>query len=249
VPLPPPELVRYGPDPEHVANIHRPAREGGPWPVVVVVHGGFWRDRFDRTVMTPLANDLAARGYVAWNVEYRRVGREGGGWPGTLEDVAAAVDALAGRPEVAPGRVVSLGHSAGGHLALWLASRNDVPVPMTGVVSLAGVADLVRGHAAGLGSGAVADFVGGGPEEYPERYAFASPAALLPLGVPQLLVHGARDEHVPIDQSRSYGRAARAAGDEVELLELPAADHFDVVDPEHPAWAAVVEWLPRVLGD
>jgi acetyl esterase/lipase len=246
---PPPELVRYGPDPEQVANVHRPAREGGPWPAVVVVHGGFWRDRYDRTVMTPLANDLAARGYLAWNVEYRRVGRDGGGWPGTLEDVAAAVDALAERPEVDRDRVVSLGHSAGGHLALWLASRKGVPVRMAGVVSLAGVADLVRGHAAGLGNGAVADLVGGGPEEYPERYAFASPAALLPLGVPQLLVHGARDELVPIDQSRSYGRAARTAGDEVELLELPAADHFDVVDPDHPAWAAVVEWLPRALGD
>jgi dipeptidyl aminopeptidase/acylaminoacyl peptidase len=159
------------------------------------------------------------------------------------------VDALAQRPEVDRDRVVSLGHSAGGHLALWLASRKGVPVRMAGVVSLAGVADLVRAHAADLGNGACAALLGGGPEQYPERYAFASPAALLPLGVPQLLVHGARDEHVPIDQSRSYGRAARAAGDDVELLELPAADHFDVVDLEHPAWAAVVEWLPRALGD
>jgi acetyl esterase/lipase len=245
---PPPELVRYGPDPEHVANIHRPEPEGGPWPAVVVVHGGFWRDRYDRTVMTPLADDLAARGYLAWNVEYRRVGREGGGWPGTLEDVAAAADALAERPEVAPGRVVSLGHSAGGHLALWLASRRDAPAPLAGAVSLAGVADLARGHAAGLGNGAVGDFLGGGPDEFPERYAYASPAARLPLGVPQLLVHGVRDEHVPVDQSRSYARAARAAGDDVEMLELPAADHFDVVDVEHPAWTAVVEFLPRLLG-
>jgi acetyl esterase/lipase len=245
---PPSELVRYGPDPEHVANIHRPAREGGPWPAVLVLHGGFWRDRFDRTLMTPLADDLAARGYVAWNVEYRRVGREGGGWPGTLEDVAAAADTLAARPEVEPGRVVALGHSAGGHLALWLASRRDAPAPLSGAVALAGVADLARGHADGIGNGAVADFLGGSPEEFPERYAYASAAAQLPLGVPQLLVHGVRDEQVPVDQSRSYARAAREAGDEVEVLELPAADHFDVIDPGHPAWTAVVEFLPRLLG-
>jgi acetyl esterase/lipase len=247
---PPPELVRYGPDPEQVANVHLPALDGGPWPAVVVVHGGYWRDRFDRAGTAPLANDLAARGYLAWNVEYRRVGRDGGGWPGTLEDVAAAADALPGRPDVDPERVVVLGHSAGGQLALWLAARarRGSPLRPAAAVSLAGLADLARAHAAGLGSGACSEFLGGGPEEFPERYAYASPAALLPLGVPQLLVHGAKDEHVPVDQSRGYARAARDAGDEVELVELADADHFDVIDVGHAAWAAVVERLPRLLS-
>jgi acetyl esterase/lipase len=247
VPPPPAELVRYGPDPEQVANLHRPSREGGPWPVVVVLHGGFWRDRFDRTLMTPLANDLAARGYLAWNVEYRRVGREGGGWPGTLEDVAAAVDALVDVAQADTSRVATLGHSAGGHLALWLAAGDGAVRPRA-AVSLAGVSDLVRGSELGLGSGAVEDFLGGAPDEVPERYAEASPAALLPLGAAQLLVHGGRDDVVPIELARPYAEAARSAGDHVELLEDAHADHFDVVDPAHHLWGCVVARLPALLG-
>jgi acetyl esterase/lipase len=239
---PPAELVRYGPDPEHVANLHSPAPEGGPWPVVVLLHGGFWRDRYDRTLMTPLARDLAARGYVAWNVEYRRVGREGGGWPGTLDDVAAALDALADVREADTARVIALGHSAGGHLALWLAGR-DGRVRVGAAVSLAGVCDLVRGAELQLGSGAVNDFVGGAPADVPERYAHASPAAHLPLGAAQLLVHGGRDDVVPIALARAYAVAAQAAGDDVELLEYAAADHFDVIDPRTLAWQAIAQWL------
>ena len=174
----------------------------------------------------------------------------GGGWPGTLEDVAAAADALAARPEVDPRRIAAIGHSAGGHLALWLAGTDEARrgAAAAAVVSLAGVADLARAHAADLGGGACEALLGGGPDEFPERYAFASPAAQLPLGVQQLLVHGARDDVVPIEQSRGYARDARAAGDEVELLELPTADHFDVIDVAHPAWTAVVERLERALG-
>ena len=255
MPLPPAELVRYGPDPEHVANLHRPAGEG-PWPSVVVVHGGFWRDRYDRTVTTSLAEDLARRGLLAWNVEYRRVGREGGGWPGTLADVAAAADALVDVGEADAVRVVALGHSAGGQLALWLAGRHRLTPGSPGgaprlrpraAVSLAGVVDLVRASEAGLGNGACDAFLGGSAGGVPDRYAVASPAALLPLGVPQLLVHGGRDANVR-GISRAYAELARAAGDDVELVELPEADHFDVVDTGHEAWAAVVERLPRLLG-
>lgn len=248
-------VVRYGDHPDQVANLHLPAAEGGPWPVVVLVHGGFWRARWDRTTTTPLARDLAERGYAAWNVEYRRVGQEGGGWPGTLEDVAAALDALADVPEVDTARVVAVGHSAGGHLALWLAARPRLPegtlgssprVRPCGAVSLAGVVDLVAGARAQLGDGAVDAFLGGGPAELPDRYAAASPAALLPLGVPQLLVHGGADADVPPEQSRVYAGAARAAGDEVELVEFADADHLDVIDPGHAAWSAVVTWLGRL---
>jgi acetyl esterase/lipase len=254
--LPLAEAVRYGPDSEHVANLHRPAGEG-PWPSVVVVHGGFWRDRYDRTVTTSLAEDLARRGMLAWNVEYRRVGRDGGGWPGTLEDVAAALDALLDVVEADRSRVVLLGHSAGGQLALWLAARHRLAQDAPGAaprlrpraaISLAGVVDLERASELGIGNGACDAFRGGSAADVPERYAVASPLALLPLGVPQLLVHGSRDEIVPVELSRRYANAAQEAGDEVELVELPAADHFDVVDSGHEAWAAVVERLPRLLG-
>ena len=180
--------------------------------------------------MTPLARDLAARGIAAWNIEYRRVGQEGGGWPGTLEDVAAAADAVVGLEGVDASRVATVGHSAGGHLALWLAARHRLPegapgagprLRPLGAVSQAGVSDLVAGARAGLGGGACQALLGGEPDDVPERYAVASPAALLPLGVPQLLVHGARDDLVPRRSEprlrrggasgRGHGRSRRAS--------------------------------------
>jgi acetyl esterase/lipase len=254
--LPPAPAVAYGDHPDQVANLHVPSGDG-PWPVVVLVHGGFWRTGWDRTLMTPLARDQQARGVAAWNVEYRRVGQEGGGWPGTLLDVAAAVDALGEQAQVDPSRVAVVGHSAGGHLALWAAARWRLPSGAPGAdpvvrpraaVSLAGVADLEHGARERLGDGACLDLLGGSPDDVPERYAIASPAALLPLGVPQVLVHGGLDDKVPSAQSREHALAAEAAGDDVELVELPWVDHFDVIDPAHDAWHAVVERLPALLG-
>jgi acetyl esterase/lipase len=242
---PPAPAVAYGPHPEQVANLHLPATEGGPWPVVVLVHGGFWRRRWDRTTATPLARDLAARGFAAWNLEYRRTG-----WPTTLLDVAAGIDALAQQDALDLDRVVAVGHSAGGQLALWAAARPgaEARVRMRGAVSLAGVLDLVAGARANLGDGACQAFLGGEPADVPERYAEASPAARLPLGLPQVLVHGSADEVVPPSQSRDYAAAARAAGDEVELVEPEGADHFDVVEPAHAAWLVVVDRLPALVG-
>lgn len=246
--IPPAPVVRYGSHPDQVANLHLPAAGVGPYPCVVLIHGGFWRDRWDRTLMTPLAFDLASRGFAAWNVEYRRVGQVGGGWPGTFDDVGAAVDALAGLGEIDSTRLVAVGHSAGGHLALWLGARSDGRCRVRAAVALAGVAGLVDAYAEGLGNGAVADLLGGGPTEVPDRYASADPAALIPLGVSQLLAHGTNDEHVPPSQSRNHVASARAAGDMVELLELPGADHFDVIDPSHAGWRLVLERLPTLLG-
>ncbi len=255
--MPSPFQIAYGEHPDQVGDLHLPAGMG-PWPSVVLVHGGFWKwglDR-DRTLMTPLARNLAARGFAAWNIEYRRVGQEGGGWPGTLEDVAAAMDATADLDAVDVTRIVTMGHSAGGHLALWLAGRRriraglpgaDPRIVPVGAVSLAGVADLESGARDGLGRGACEALLGGTPAEVPERYAAASPAALLPLGVPVLLIHGARDVDVPAAQSREFAVAARAAGDPVEVVDLPDADHFDVIDPAHAAWVATVDWLVRLL--
>jgi acetyl esterase/lipase len=251
---PPAPVVRYGEHPDQVANLHSPAGGGEPWPVVVLLHGGFWRAAWDRTLMTPLARDLAARGFLAWNAEYRRVGQDGGGWPGTLLDAAAAIDAVATIEEADTDRVAVVGHSAGGHLALWLAARDRLPAGAPGAgavvrprlaVSLAGVADLVVGAEAGVGGGACEALLGGSPDAVPERYAAASPAALVPLGIPQLVVHGAWDDIVPAVQSSAYAARARAAGDDVELVELPDADHFDVIEPEHPAWDVVLARLAR----
>ena len=254
--LPPPRQIAYGDHPDQVGNLHLPLGEG-PWPTVVLIHGGFWKWGWDRTLMTPLAGDLAGRGFAAWNIEYRRVGQEGGGWPGTLEDVAAAADVLAGMKEIDAARIVAVGHSAGGQLALWLAARHRLPAtapgaaPRTrlrGAVSQAGVSDLVRGALDDLGGGACAALLGGSPADLPERYAVSSPAALLPLGVSQLLVHGGRDDIVPPGQSRAYAEAARAAGDVVELVEVAGADHFDLIEPEHELWWTACRWLERTLG-
>lgn len=254
--LPPARQIAYGDHPDQVGNLHLPAAEGGPWPVVLLIHGGFWRVGWDRTLMTPLARDLAARGIAAWNVEYRRVGQEGGGWPGTLEDAAAAADALAGLDGVDAARVVAVGHSAGGHLALWLAARHRLAagqpgagprVRPCGAVAQAAVSDLARAAGGGLGDGACEALLGGTPEDVPERYAAASPAALLPLGVPVLLVHGDLDDDVPPEQSQAFARAARAAGDPVELVEFAGAGHFDVIEPGHAAWVAVVDRLLRLF--
>ena len=242
--------MSYGDHPDQVANLHLPAREGGPWPCVALVHGGFWRARFDRTLMTPLAIDLAARGIAAWNVEYRRVGQEGGGWPGTFEDVAAAIDRLTEIDEVDHTRVVTCGHSAGGHLALWLAARPRLPAGMPGAgprvtpvaaVAQAGVCDLERARLDNLGNGAVEALLG--PSDA-TRDAAASPAALAPLGVPLLLVHGDADDVVPVSQSRALAALDPAA----ELVELPGVDHFEVIEPASTAWVAVLDRLDGYLG-
>jgi acetyl esterase/lipase len=245
--------IAYGRHPDQVANLHLPFGDG-PFPVVVLLHGGFWRSRWDRTLMTALAHNLVGRGIAAWNVEYRRVGQEGGGWPGTLLDVAAAVDRLAELDQIDADRVATCGHSAGGHLALWLAARHRLPENAAGAspvvqpraaVGLAAVTDLADCHARGLGDGAVDELLGGDPGDVPDRYAVADPLPLAPLGIRQLLVHGDHDEVVPVDQSRSY---ARAAGAEAELVEVRGADHFDVIDPAHEAWRTVADRLLRLLG-
>jgi acetyl esterase/lipase len=251
-----PPAEAYGPGPDRFGELWRPAGEG-PWPVVALLHGGFWRAGRTLELMRPLAADLAGRGYAAWNLEYRRVGQPGGGWPGTCEDVAAGLDHLAGLAGRAPldlDRLVVAGHSAGGHLALWAAARAGLPPGAPGAaplvtpwlaVSLAGVCDLHAGAADGIGEDAVAGFLGATPDQAPERYRLASPRSRLPLGVRQLLVHGDADTRVPVSQSRAHAAAAAAAGDPVELVELAGADHLAVIDPASPAWAEVTRRLGR----
>jgi acetyl esterase/lipase len=237
-----PERHRYGSHRWAKADLHVPDGPG-PFPVVVVIHGGYWRARYSKRLMKAACADLARRGVAAWNVEYRRIGRgQGGGWPATFDDVGAAIDHLAkledARLDVAGG-VAALGHSAGGQLALWAASRGDAVVPVTRVVAQAAVCNLsVVGEPAW-------NLMGGRPDEVPERYDAADPMRLVPLGVPTLLVHGEADETVPVQRSREYREAALAAGDRVELVEPVPGGHRVHPDPRSEAWRVAAEWVVR----
>jgi len=244
--------LSYGSHRQNVLDLSVPVGPG-PHPVAFVLHGGFWRARYKRGLMAGLCADLVARGWAAANVEYRRVGRltgGGGGVPQTLDDVAAALDHLASVD--APldlDRVVSIGHSAGGHLALWVAApRADARVRCAGAIGQGAVSDLRRAAELGLGGGIVERFCGGSPGQVPERYRRASPAALLPFGVPQLLVHGERDEIVPASLSVDYVAAARAGGDDATLTLRPDNGHFEFIDPAEDAWKDVIGWLERFRG-
>ncbi len=245
----------YGTDRSQRADLHLPPGPG-PHPVMVLIHGGSWTARYGRIVMRGLAADLLRRGWAAWNIEYRRVGN-GGGWPATFADVAAAIDRL---PELDAaldlGRVSLLGHSAGGHLALCAAGREQLPADAPGfldgeprvrlrhVIAQAGVCDLADAYRRWHG-GAVRALMHGAPDDLPERYAAGDPMGLLPLSMPALLVHGTLDETVSVELSRSFERAARAAGGEVELVEIPGAagSHRAHIDPRGEAWAAVTRRL------
>jgi len=237
------ERIAYGPDPAQFGELSRAAGPGGDAAgVAVLLHGGFWRARYDRTLMQPLARDLSRAGWSAWNLEYRRVGN-GGGYPATFEDVAAGIDALATIDGLDLTRVVAIGHSAGGHLAAWAATRRDPAVRVTGVVAQAGVLDLVLAWNLGLSEHAVGDLLGGSPKQVPQRYAATSPRARLPLGVPILLVHGAADDVVPPRMSREFARAADDAGDDVVLHEEAAEEHMGHLGTANPMWRAVRAWL------
>lgn len=251
----------YGSAPLQFGELYLP--EGpGPHPVVILIHGGFWRAAYDLTLMTGLAKNLARQGIAAWNIEYRRVGDLGGGWPGTLLDVAQAADYLptiAAHYNLDVQQVVATGHSAGGHLALWLAARSKIPqqsllaapgAPLTlaGTISLAGVNDLEHSWQLNLGKGAASELLGGGFNEVPERYAVASPAALLPTSIPQVLIHGTEDDRVPLIVSQQYAQKALEAGDAVTLIELAGADHFVVIDPASTAWSTTVAEIRRLLS-
>jgi acetyl esterase/lipase len=238
------EHHRYGDKRSQLGELFLPAADG-PFPVAVLVHGGFWRAQYGRKLMHPLCRDLVERGWAVWNLEYRRLGRlSGGGWPNTFDDLAAGVDHL--RVLQAPldlTRVVTIGHSAGGHLAALAATRPGPSVAVTAVVSQAGVLDLERAWEWRLSKGVVRRLLGGTPDQQPERYAEASPAARLPVGVPVLLTHGGRDEIVPPAMSETFHAAAVAAGDACELVMVPGEDHFGHLDVANPLWKAVVEWI------
>jgi acetyl esterase/lipase len=260
-----PATSSYGPHSSQSADLYLPTPESGasaPYPVVVLVHGGFWRTPWDRSLMEPLARDLAERGFAAWNIDYRRVGDLPQGaadsWRAVFDDVSSALDDLAAwAPDegVDIERIAVVGHSAGGQLALWLAAEFE----LSAVVSLAGVANLYDAAQDGLGPGtaerghglvgvpAAVELLGGTPEEVPDRYAFCSPSARLPLHTPIIAVHGRDDDSVPLSQSRDFVEAAREAGDPVGLAEEPGTGHFEIIDPKHGSWTDVV--VPFLEGE
>ena len=240
----------YGAKPSQLVELFLPSG-AGPHPVAVVVHGGYWRAQYDRSLMDGLCLDLAAHGVAAWNLEYRRVGG-GGGWPGTFLDVAAGVDALADVPAALDlSRIVAVGHSAGGQLALWAAARGTLPAEAPGAgprvrigaaVSQAGVLDLTL--AAGLMPSATPTrALLGDPATHFERYVLASPRERLPLGIPQLVLHGDRDNTVSMRIATSYATAARNAGDPCELRVLSRTGHFEHIDAGAEAWHVARDWL------
>jgi acetyl esterase/lipase len=227
--------------------------------VVVLIHGGFWRSVYTKRLMNGLAKDVAARGWAAWNIEYRRVGflGGGGGWPMTLIDVAAALDHLTViEDEVDIARVVTCGHSAGGQLALWAAARRRLPavspgaggaVSVRGAVSLSGIVDLEEADRLALGAQAAARFMGGHCNEQPDRYRHASPRALLPLGVPQTLIHAGNDSVVPPSMSRDYQALAASKGDSARSLLVNGIGHRQLIDPKGPGWATAVSELEHII--
>lgn len=233
------QTIRYGEDPSQLGELSLPV--GEPRGVVVVIHGGFWKARYDLSLGRPLAESLVAEGWAAWNLEYRRVGI-GGGAQQTLDDVAAGIDRLHSVDGLDLRTVVTLGHSAGGHLATWAAARADARVPVTGVVSQAGVLDLVRAHELGLGSGAVQGLLGHPPGPADATY---DPIQQVPLDVPVRCIHGYADDVVPIEISERYVAAASAAGGDAALTAIEG-DHFVVIDPRSEAWQLTLGLLDEL---
>lgn len=264
--------LNYGEDQWQYGELRIPDGPG-PHPVVVVIHGGFWKSIFAADLMDAVAEDLTKRGLATWNIEYRRVGNIGGAYPGTLNDVANATDFLetiGEQYDLDLTKVVAMGHSAGGQLAFWLAGRNRLqedsilktssdPLLLKGVVSLGGIIDLelmnnlinykqriVKNMKI---DNPVTDYIGGTPFEVPERYAEVSPVQLLPLNVPQVLIHGDLDVNVPVKLSALYKELAEKAGDQVKMITLPNVEHFEIIDPDSKVWDSIVNEVRNLLKD
>jgi acetyl esterase/lipase len=257
-PVPPADhRLSYGANEFQFGELRLP-KGAGPHPVAIVIHGGCWMSEYGLSYMGHLSAALAEAGVAAWSVEYRRVGNQGGGWPGTFEDVSRAADHLrtiAKTYSLDLNRVIAVGHSAGGHLALWLAARKILPkdspvyspdpLPLRGVVSLAGVTDLRR---AGTACDAIVpQLMGGSAKDKASIYDQASPIELLPLGTPSAIVQGSIDTIIPLAMAQDYADAAKKKGDDAKLVVIEKAGHFEVVDPKSFAWEVVRNEVSALL--
>jgi acetyl esterase/lipase len=256
--------IAYGPGPLQFGELWLPPG-AGPHPVVLMIHGGCWRaDLPGLELMDHAAADLRRHGMAVWNIEYRRIGHAGGGYPGTFQDVAAAADHLnliASAYGLDLQRLAACGHSAGGHLAVWALARprlpaesplwSAAPLRPRGVVSLAGIIDLAAYHADGpdaCGGPGVIEALVDAPGRGEQAYADTSPPRMLPLGARQVIVSGELDPITPGRFGAAYGAAAKAAGDLVKVVDVPAAGHFELIDPQAPAWRRIRAELLALLG-
>lgn len=256
--------IAYGPDRLQFGELWLPAGEG-PHPLVIMIHGGCWRADLPGTeLMDFAAEDLRRHGMAVWNIEYRRIGHEGGGYPGTFADVALAVDHarnLAAPHRLDLTRVVLTGHSAGGHLAVWALGRHRLPsssplrsgdpLPARGAVPLAGIIDLAAYHADGpdeCGGPGTIDALVGASERMDEVYADTSPPRLLPLGAPQVIVSGQLDHIVPSRFGAAYGALALSAGDPARVIDFQDAGHFELIDPTSAVWPAIRAELQAMIA-
>lgn len=249
--------IPYGDDPSQFGDLFLPGGSG-PYPVVLLLHGGCWRAQYSLEPMGQFARALAERGVAVWSLEYRRLGEGvlggGGGWPNTFLDVANGTDllrALAAQHPLDLSRVVAVGHSAGGHLALWSAGRRRIapesaiytphPLPIHSVVALAPVCDLERAVAWDICVEAADVLAGGHPRQAWANYYQGSPSALLPLGVPHITVNGTHDDIVPLDYVRHFVESAQRQGDAASLIAISDVGHFEVVMSTHAAGQQVFD--------
>jgi acetyl esterase/lipase len=247
---PPPADVRlsYGADPNQFGELRLP-KSKGPFPVVMNIHGGFWRAKYDLAHTGHLCAALTAKGIATWNIEYRRVGNPGGGWPGTFEDIRNAyryLPQIAKRYDLDSANILVMGHSAGAQLALCLAAHES---SVKRAVSLAGVVDLQQAWQQHLSDNAVVEFLGGKPNEVPEHYREADPMQLvIDHTTTQWLIHGAGDDVVPPYFSRQYTEQKRTRGEDVHYTEISTAGHFDLIDPRSNAWPTVENTVRHLLA-
>jgi acetyl esterase/lipase len=249
--LPPPAAdarLAYGSDPNQFGEVRLPS-EKGPFPVVMNLHGGFWRAQYDLSHAGHLCAALSQKGFATWNVEYRRVGNPGGGWPGSFEDIRNAyrfIPQLGKRYNLDASKVLVMGHSAGGQLALCLAAHEPA---LTRVLSLAGILDLTQAWQLHLSDNAVVAFLGGTPSEVPEHYREADPmAGSIPRATTQWIIHGAGDDVVPSYFSRNYAEQKKGRGEDVHYLEIATAGHYDLIDPRSRAWPKVESTVLHMMG-
>lgn len=256
--------IPYGKDPLQFADLRLPDGRG-PYPVLIIIHGGCWRSTLAGVQDTSaLADALRDRGLATWNIEYRSVDNQGGGWPGTFEDLAHATDFLAkigSQYSLDLNHLVVVGHSAGGHLALWLAARHKLPstsqlyvqYPLRpkGVIVLGGVPDLkaFREQAENVcGADVIGKLLGNSPAQIAMHYREASPSELLPLDVPQILIYGVEDQVVPERFSRSYLQLARKKGDPIQLVMIPNAAHHEYIVPNSVVWPLLRSAISSLLN-